>query len=99
MERRIAAAERMVSDAPDGMRHNARLKAGRLLGGYMAGAERIGYYSLTDDAALELLADARQPSADARRKERKAIADGIAYVRDHFQWPAAAGSFEDGMGA
>jgi len=81
MERRVTAAERMVSDAPDGMRHNARLKAGRLLGGYMAGAERIGYFSLTDDAALELLADARPPSADARRKERKAIADGIAYGR------------------
>ncbi len=26
-------------------------------------------------------------------------ADGIAYVRDHLQWPAAGGSFEDGMGA
>jgi sugar phosphate isomerase/epimerase len=26
-------------------------------------------------------------------------ANGIAYVRDHFQWPAAGGSFEDGMGA
>jgi putative DNA primase/helicase len=81
MERRIAAAERMVSDAPDGMRHNARLKAGRLLGGYMAGAERAGYYSLTDDEALGLIADARPPSDNARRKERKAIADGIAYGR------------------
>ncbi|WCJ61107.1 TIM barrel protein [Fontisphaera persica] len=26
-------------------------------------------------------------------------ANGIAYVRDHLCWPAAAGSFEDGMGA
>ncbi len=26
-------------------------------------------------------------------------ANGIAHVRDHFAWPAAAGSFEDGMGA
>jgi hypothetical protein len=26
-------------------------------------------------------------------------ADGIAYVRDHFNWPAAGGYFEDGMGA
>lgn len=26
-------------------------------------------------------------------------ANGIAYVRDHFCWPAAAGSFEEGMGA
>jgi sugar phosphate isomerase/epimerase len=25
--------------------------------------------------------------------------NGIAYVRDHLTWPAAAGSFEDGMGA
>jgi len=26
-------------------------------------------------------------------------ADGIAFVRDHLQWPAAGGSFEEGMGA
>jgi sugar phosphate isomerase/epimerase len=26
-------------------------------------------------------------------------ADGVAFVRDHLQWPAAAGSFEEGMGA
>jgi len=26
-------------------------------------------------------------------------ANGIAYVRDHYCWPAAAGSFEEGMGA
>ncbi len=26
-------------------------------------------------------------------------ANGIAYVRDNLQWPAAAGSFEEGMGA
>jgi sugar phosphate isomerase/epimerase len=26
-------------------------------------------------------------------------ANGVAYVRDHLCWPAAAGSFEDGMGA
>ena len=25
-------------------------------------------------------------------------ANGIAYIRDNFQWPSAAGSFEDGMG-
>jgi sugar phosphate isomerase/epimerase len=26
-------------------------------------------------------------------------ANGIAFVRDHLQWPAAGGSFEEGMGA
>ena len=26
-------------------------------------------------------------------------AAGVAFVRDHLQWPAAAGSFEEGMGA
>jgi hypothetical protein len=26
-------------------------------------------------------------------------ADGIAFVKQHLLWPAAGGSFEDGMGA
>jgi hypothetical protein len=26
-------------------------------------------------------------------------ANGIGYVRDNLQWPAAGGSFEEGMGA
>ena len=81
MRRRVDAAKRMVENAVDGDRHFARIKAGTLMGGYMAGAERIGHHLYTDDDIIDAIFDARKPSDDARRKERKAIADGIAYGR------------------
>lgn len=83
MRRRVDAAKRMVESAVDGERHYMRIKAGTLMGGYMAGAERIGHTLYTDDEIVDIIADARPPSADARKKERKAIADGIAFGRLH----------------
>jgi sugar phosphate isomerase/epimerase len=38
--------------------------------------------------------------AESAHKELDFVsANGIAYVRDNLQWPAATGSFEEGMGA
>ena len=47
----------------------------------------------TKDAPLVVEAES------AHRDLDYTSANGIAFVRDHLCWPAAAGSFEDGMGA
>ena len=47
----------------------------------------------TDSAPLVVEAESAHKDLDYTS------ANGIAYVRDHFSWPAAAGSFEEGMGA
>lgn len=47
----------------------------------------------TTDAPLVVEAES------AHRDLDYTSANGIAFVRDHLCWPAAAGSFEDGMGA
>jgi len=47
----------------------------------------------TDSAPLVVEAES------AHRDLDHTSANGIAYVRDHCCWPAAGGSFEDGMGA
>jgi sugar phosphate isomerase/epimerase len=47
----------------------------------------------TKDAPLVVEAES------AHRDLDYTSANGIAFVRDHLCWPAAAGSFEEGMGA
>lgn len=53
------------------------------------------YCKLTGAASAPLVVEAESAHKDLDYTS----ANGIAYVRDHFHWPAAGGSFEDGMGA
>jgi sugar phosphate isomerase/epimerase len=53
------------------------------------------YCKLTGAKSAPLIVEAESAHKDLDYTS----ANGIAYVRDHFQWPAAGGSFEDGMGA
>jgi len=81
MQRRIDAGMRMVADALEGDRHETRIRAGRLLGGYLAGAESVGYHQISDEQIVDMLYGAQIPRTGAQRQERKAIVDGIAYGR------------------
>jgi putative DNA primase/helicase len=81
VQRRIEAAVEMVTAAPDGTRHNTRLRAARLIGGYLEAAQREGVTVLTDDEAIRTLMEARPPSQGSQRAERRAIEAGIAYGR------------------
>jgi putative DNA primase/helicase len=81
MQRRIDAGIRMVADALEGDRHETRIRAGRLLGGYLAGAESVGYHQISDEQIVDMLYGAQIPRTGAQRQERKAIVDGIAYGR------------------
>jgi sugar phosphate isomerase/epimerase len=53
------------------------------------------YCKLTGSASAPLVVEAES----AHKELDYTSANGIAFVRDHFQWPAAGGSFEEGMGA
>ena len=79
--KRIDAGVRMIREAVDGTRHNTRYAAGRLVGGYMEAAERMGVRCVTDTEALGYLMAARLPQRGSERKERQAIAHGIAAGR------------------
>lgn len=81
LKRRVDAAVRMVTEAPDGTRHHTRIRAARLLGGYMEAAERAGVRTMTDAEAIDTLMTARPPEKGAQRKERHALASGLAYGR------------------
>lgn len=81
VQRRIEAAVDMVTAAPDGTRHNTRLRAARLIGGYLEAAQREGVTVMSDDDAIRTLMEARPPSQGSQRAERRAIEAGIAYGR------------------
>ena len=53
------------------------------------------YTKLTGAASAPLVVEAESAHKDLDFTS----ANGIAFVREHLQWPAAAGSFEEGMGA
>jgi len=81
LQRRIDAGVRMVSEATEGQRHELRISAGRLIGGYLAGADAVGYRTPSDDDIVALLYGAQVPRKGAQVQERKAIVDGITYGR------------------
>jgi hypothetical protein len=72
-QRAIAVAVRMITDAPQGQQHYARLRAARLLGGYVAG----GF--LTETEAKEALQAPTEAQAKNVRAAMKTIADGLAH--------------------
>jgi hypothetical protein len=67
----IERGRRIVADAADGNKHNARIRAARLLGGLCT-------HGLSEDEIINILYDANPPSANLRG-ELKAIRDGIEY--------------------
>ena len=73
----IDRAVTMMRNAVVGTRHNTRIKAGRLLGGAIAAAQRAGKVVMTIDDAVTLLYDANLPDDGEEDKERLAILWGI----------------------
>jgi putative DNA primase/helicase len=78
---RLDTAVRKVKDAPDGFRHETRIRAARLIGGYMESAEKAGVHVLTDTEAINALLDAQPPAKEAHAKERLALVSGLKYGR------------------
>jgi hypothetical protein len=67
----------MIQTADLGTRHHNRLKAARLLGGYVAGG------LLSDDQAYGALSQALVGHTDDLPRSLKTVEDGLAYGRAH----------------
>jgi hypothetical protein len=76
-ERAIDTAVQMIQTAELGTRHHARLRAARLLGGYVAGG------LLSDDQAYGALAQALAGHTDDLERALKTVQDGLAYGAAH----------------
>jgi hypothetical protein len=76
-ERAIRTATAMIQAAPMGTRHHTRLKAARLLGGYVAG--RL----LTEDEAYRALKHALEGHTENLSRALKTVEDGLAYGKAH----------------
>jgi VirE-like protein len=72
-QRAITVAIRMIEEAPEHHQHHARLRAARLLGGYIAGG------LLTYDEAYHALRVSTESQAKNVAAAMKTIADGLAY--------------------
>jgi hypothetical protein len=75
VDRAIRTATRMIQTAELGSRHHTRLKAARLLGGY------IGAGLLTEREAYDTLAHALEEHTEDLNAALKTIRDGIGYGR------------------
>jgi hypothetical protein len=67
----------MIETAELGMRHHTRLKAARLLGGYVASG------LLSEDQAYGALAHALVGHTDDRERALKTVVDGLKYGQAH----------------
>jgi VirE N-terminal domain len=76
-ERAIHTAVQMIEDAELGTRHHTRLRAARLLGGYVAGG------LLSDDQAYGALAQALVDHTEDLQRALKTVEDGLAYGKSH----------------
>jgi hypothetical protein len=72
-QRAITVAVRIITEAPKGHQHYARLRAARLLGGYVAGG------LLTYDEAYNALRVPTESQAQHLTAAMQTIADGLAY--------------------
>lgn len=77
LRRATETAVKLMKDATAGTRHNMRLKAGKLLGGYIAGAQSINAPFISESDAVRILLDANPPSKESQVKEEQAIVYGI----------------------
>jgi hypothetical protein len=75
--RAIDTAVQMIQTAELGTRHHARLRAARLLGGYVAGG------LLSEDQAYGALAQALVGHTDDLERALKTVQDGLAYGAAH----------------
>jgi VirE N-terminal domain len=76
-ERAIHTAVHMIETAELGTRHYTRLKAARLLGGYVAGG------LMSEDQAYGALAQALVGHTDDLERALKTVEDGLAYGNAH----------------
>jgi VirE N-terminal domain len=76
-ERAIRTAVDMIQTAPLGTRHHTRLKAARLLGGYVASG------LLTDEEAYGALARALVGHTEDLKKALDTVEDGLKYGQAH----------------
>jgi hypothetical protein len=76
-ERAIRTAIDMIQSAPMGTRHFTRLKAARLLGGYVAGGV------LTDEEAYGALAQALVGHTEDLTRALDTVEDGLRYGQAH----------------
>jgi VirE N-terminal domain len=76
-ERAINTAVDMIHRAPLGTRHHTRLKAARLLGGFVGGG------LLSEDQAYGALAQALVGHTEDLHRALKTVADGLAYGQAH----------------
>jgi hypothetical protein len=76
-ERAIRTATDMIQSAQLGSRHHARLKAARLLGGYVAGGV------LTEDEAYSALAQALVGYTEHLKRALKTVKGGLRYGQAH----------------
>jgi hypothetical protein len=72
----IDRAVRMIQEAPKGHQHYARLRAARLLGGYVAGG------LLTEAEATDALRTPTEAQAEDVKAAMQTIADGLAYGQE-----------------
>lgn len=77
LKRATETAVKLMEDTSVGNRHNMRLKAGKLLGGYIAGAQSINADYITDSDAVRILLEAKPPTKESYEKEKQAIQYGI----------------------
>jgi hypothetical protein len=73
----LRTATDMIQSAPLGARHHARLRAARLLGGYVAGG------LLTEEQAYGALAQALVGHTNDLQRALKTVEDGLAYGHAH----------------
>jgi hypothetical protein len=73
----IRTTVQMIESAVLGTRHHARLKAARLLGGYIAGG------LLSEDQAYGALAQALVGHTEDLKRALKTVEDGLAYGQAH----------------
>jgi hypothetical protein len=76
-ERAIKTAVQMIQAAQMGTRHHTRLKAARLLGGYVAGS------LLTEEQAYGALASALVGHTEDLERALKTVEDGLRYGQAH----------------
>jgi hypothetical protein len=76
-ERAVRTAVAMIQSAPLGTRHHTRLKAARLLGGYVAGG------LLSEEHAYGALAQALVGHTEDLKGAFKTVEDGLAYGKAH----------------
>lgn len=73
MENKVSSAERKISSAVDGSRHDTRRSEARAIGGYYSTAVRYGYNAMNENGIVTRLFDANTPRRENAAKELRTI--------------------------